>query len=466
MDHNKIIIINSKRGEEKVLYQGYAYNLHKKIINIQYWRCVDRKCRGSLKTKNACEIINYIAHEGDHKNYDKNEADYKKHNMYVRALKTNEKPRDIILSELKVTPPLIVKELPELKILRDKITAFRNRNNVRIIDADIPESIKVTFSNEIFLQKDTGVNDPERIIIFTTKTHLLHLENSDKWNCDGTFYSCPKTFQQLYVIMARVKSIDVPLVYAFMKNKSKSSYYKLFSYIKNNINDKYPEFIIIDFEMAALLAIREIFKYSKTQGCFFHLSQIGFKYVQKFNLSTEYKSNILIRETFRMMLALAFVPIDKFDLEVSKLDLYINQNNDLKTLIPLWIFFKSTYCQSIEKTKVKEISIFSILFWSVHERVLKDQPRTNNALEGWNSSLNNNIFQKNPSLYEIGNELKKHHAIVENKISRLLIKSSIQKNQFSETYNDKIKKIVENYDDYYSLDFLKTIGVILKLKEI
>ncbi|KAG0438869.1 hypothetical protein DMUE_2831 [Dictyocoela muelleri] len=108
-----------------------------------------------------------------------------------------------------------------------------------------------------------------RVIIFTTKTHLLHLENSNKWNCDGTFYSCPKNFQQLYVIIARVKSIDVPLVYAFMENKSKSSYYKLFNYIKNNINDKYPEFIIIDFEMAAFLAIRETFNCSKTQGCFF-----------------------------------------------------------------------------------------------------------------------------------------------------------------------------------------------------
>ncbi|KAG0433544.1 hypothetical protein DMUE_5404, partial [Dictyocoela muelleri] len=175
--------------------------------------------------------------------------------MYTRALKTNERPRNIILSELKVTPPLVAKELPEIKILRYKITAFRNRYNIKIIDADIPESIKVTFSKETFLQKDTGIDDPERVIIFTTKTYLLHLENSNKWNCGGTFYSCPKNFQQLYVIMARVKSIDVPLVYAFMKNKSKSSYYKLFNYIKNNINDKYPEFIIIDFEMAAFLAI-------------------------------------------------------------------------------------------------------------------------------------------------------------------------------------------------------------------
>lgn len=53
-------------------------------------------------------------------------------------------------SELQVCLPSISKELTEIYVLRNKITALRKRKNVNIFQDDIPVSIKYTYSNEKF----------------------------------------------------------------------------------------------------------------------------------------------------------------------------------------------------------------------------------------------------------------------------------------------------------------------------
>ncbi|KAG0442258.1 hypothetical protein DMUE_0409 [Dictyocoela muelleri] len=269
MNHNELYIVNTKRGNEKLLYQGYAYNLYKTAESIKQWRCTNRKCTGSIKTDHSYKILTIKNHKDKHRNYDKNEADFSRYNMYLRALKTKENPSDIICYELKVCSHLIANELSGIHILRDKITALRGRKNVKILKDDIPESIKFTYSNEGILQIDTGINNFNRILFFTTKTNSMHLKNSKILYCDGTFYSCPKEFSQLYVIMPEVKFIKVPLVFVFLKKKSKTSYLNVLKIIKKEINSEALKMITIDFEMAAFLEIKQIFTESKIQGCFF-----------------------------------------------------------------------------------------------------------------------------------------------------------------------------------------------------
>lgn len=97
---------------------------------------------------------------------------------------------------------------------------------------------------------------------------------------------------------------------------------------------------------------------------------------------------------------------------------------------------------------------------------MNDFNKTNNVLEGWNRSLNSNIYQPNPSIYEIGNVLKNQHAIVENKISKIFIE--MIKGNVSDTKKvlNNEKNIILKYDDYCELDFLKAIGFSLNLKEL
>ncbi|KAG0434831.1 hypothetical protein DMUE_5010 [Dictyocoela muelleri] len=122
-----------------------------------------------------------------------------------------------------------------MNVINDKITNFRKRMNINIVEGDIPENVKFTYSNEILLQFDSGINDPERYLIFTTKTHLTYLNNANNLYCDGTFRAYPRNFTQIYVIMADIKNIIVPLVYIFMKTKSKNSYKKALNFLKSKM---------------------------------------------------------------------------------------------------------------------------------------------------------------------------------------------------------------------------------------
>ncbi|KAG0439991.1 hypothetical protein DMUE_2063 [Dictyocoela muelleri] len=110
MNHDEIKIILTKRGKDKLLYQGFAYHLHKKLLDKKAWRCVDRKCKGFIYTDFNYVIIKYIDHDKCNKNYNKNEALNLRNNMYKRSIKTNEKPINIVISEMKIGSPLIIKE--------------------------------------------------------------------------------------------------------------------------------------------------------------------------------------------------------------------------------------------------------------------------------------------------------------------------------------------------------------------
>jgi len=87
-------------------------------------------------------------------------------------------------------------------IQRTRITK-ENPSNAN--DLIIPEIYKFT-NNELFLSYDSG-NNESRILIFTTKSNLNLLQESDNWLGDGTFKTVPSIFSQLYTIYIVIKVI-------------------------------------------------------------------------------------------------------------------------------------------------------------------------------------------------------------------------------------------------------------------
>ncbi|KAG0440365.1 hypothetical protein DMUE_1801 [Dictyocoela muelleri] len=141
MKHHEIIIIKSKKGQKKLLHEGFAYTKHKISNNTTYWRCGNRKCKGFIMTKSENSVVISNEHDIHEKDYDKTEAHYIKHLIKERAINANEKPRDIIDAELKIGSQLLLKNLPQLKNIRDGITRIRKNNNIEIIKDDLPENI-------------------------------------------------------------------------------------------------------------------------------------------------------------------------------------------------------------------------------------------------------------------------------------------------------------------------------------
>lgn len=71
----------------------------------------------------------------------------------------------------------------------------------------------------------------------------------------------------------------LPLVYALLPNKKKSSYNELFNQIKGRVSSE-PEFIILDFEKGAISSLENTFLEAEIQLCFFHFAQSMMRTVQ------------------------------------------------------------------------------------------------------------------------------------------------------------------------------------------
>ncbi|KAG0440588.1 hypothetical protein DMUE_1631, partial [Dictyocoela muelleri] len=132
MDHNKIVEIKSKRGGKMILLNGYCYNIDRSTSNSSSWRCIDRKCRGRLYFLNN-KITKSQKHNCD-QNYEKNEALFMNYNTIKRALKTTERPRDILSREIGVISPATNLFLPNQKNHIDKLTKIRRKQNIIICE--------------------------------------------------------------------------------------------------------------------------------------------------------------------------------------------------------------------------------------------------------------------------------------------------------------------------------------------
>ena len=113
-----------------------------------------------------------------------------------------------------------------------------------------------TLRNDDFCLYDSGSNDSNRIIIFTTERNLVHIKNSNLWISDGTFKVVPNEFLQLYTIHGKVFNSVFPLIYVLMRDKYEKSYSNVLEVIRKQGGVDFPKNIVIDFEIAAYNAFK------------------------------------------------------------------------------------------------------------------------------------------------------------------------------------------------------------------
>ncbi|KAG0426819.1 hypothetical protein DMUE_5946 [Dictyocoela muelleri] len=112
----------------------------------------------------------------------------------------------------------------------------RIRRNLGIMNSndDIPDIIKKTEKGDDFYMYDFGINDPDRVLVFSTFSNIQHLSYNNVWICDGTFRSSPRDYYQIYTIMAVINHKTFPLAYFIMKRKSMLAYKNGLIFLKSN----------------------------------------------------------------------------------------------------------------------------------------------------------------------------------------------------------------------------------------
>ncbi|KAG0441043.1 hypothetical protein DMUE_1339 [Dictyocoela muelleri] len=204
------------------------------------WKCVNRNCYSTLFTT----FTNILINENNHNllpDYGKNETRYIMHYIKKRSVETRESPRDIFDCSLLQSSVESYKYLPKYRDIIENIRRNRISSNIIIKNQSyIPEEIKITNGGNPFYLYDSGEEDNERVIIFSTNCNLIHLENSDIWISDGTFKTSPPEYEQISTIMGLIYSKFFPLFYIFMKRRTMIAYSKAFEFLSTNLK-KIPD---------------------------------------------------------------------------------------------------------------------------------------------------------------------------------------------------------------------------------
>ncbi|KAG0438165.1 hypothetical protein DMUE_3256 [Dictyocoela muelleri] len=160
----------SQRGSVILVHNEYLYKKDTLIQGLQRWRCRKRSFRVSVTQNTETGAIQRVKEH--------NHAQEKEELLRVsvdsitkeKALETNNAPSDIILNTIKNCSDEDLANLQIIESLRDKITKLITRqmrgDNFTILD-DIPFALKKTLDEDDFLMFDSGINESERVLIFS-----------------------------------------------------------------------------------------------------------------------------------------------------------------------------------------------------------------------------------------------------------------------------------------------------------
>lgn len=458
--------IKSTRGKLKIAHEGFIYVKKKNLSNdVLCYECENRRhsaCHATIRISEG-KIIGYTNTHNHAPDKSRKEALIARARMKAEAIETYNSSQQIITGNVHSLSESASVKLPHVSAIRRTIRRVRQRAEVahpiptNISSMIIPDVYKYTLDKEPFLLYD-GVDEEDRILIFSTKANLEVLKQSKNWFGDGTFKVVPELFFQLYTIHALTEDIVIPCVYALLPDKKESTYNKLLSEVRRLNSDFEPETFLIDFENAAKSAIQKVFPDIVVKGCFYHLSQNIYRNIQRLGLQKKYMDDENFALKVRMLPALAFLPEEQVVAAFEKLSEIMPPEAE-----PIVDYFEDSYIGRMRRGGRKHPR-FPIHMWNMKERVEYDLPRTNNSLEGWHNSLQANVTACHPNIWTFIDVLRKQQSLSQLSITQLLAgQERPKKRRKYQDSSNRLKNLVSNFNDESDvLKFLKGVAINLK----
>ena len=441
--------VATAKGRRKILLNGFGYVLDKTRGAVSYWTCNRRKeCDARLSTRNDV-LMNAPPAHLHQPNPAKVAAEKTVADIRQRA-QTSEEPTGSVIQNSTATFPLAAAgALPKKKtarLVRRKRKAPEGEN--------ITEDLQRTTRGEQFL----ALHDEETgLVILTTDENLQILSIHPHWFADGTFDSAPEGYQ-LYTIHVIVdQSKTIPVVYCIAKNKDEATYNRILSFLKECQDDLDPLSIMVDFEKAAINAIKRQFPEANVQGCLFHFGQCLWHKIQQFGLQGWYSERPENALLIKMFQALSFVPVDRVVEEFINLLQSLDDESD-ELLTDFLTYFEATWIGIVQRGRRRRPT-FAIELWNVHGRVVDNLPRTNNSTEGWHHAFDLRVGITHPNTKRLIQKLRQEAADHELELEqlRLGIQAPPPKKKY-QTKNLRLQNIVANFDDRDILAYLLAIA--------
>jgi hypothetical protein len=347
------------------------------------------------------------------------------------------------------------------------------RSLPRSINFDVPEEYQWTTSatRQPFLLIDSGKEDPERILGFTTLAFLRKLLSCQTIFGDGTFASVPVDgFYQLYSLHGEVsEECTVPLVFLLLKNKSAQTYTRMLGLVSQAVQglEWSADCVTCDFEKAFIKAVNQQIPNAVAALCYFHMSQSIWRKVVELRLRNDYLNDPELRTLVNCLKSLCFVPLDDVEQCFDELS-----TSDWQHFEPLRQYFESTYIGAFKMTRVKGKASpvlqrvtpdYPIRTWNQFDQTMEGRQRTNNRIEAWNAAFHASLGCSRPNMWN----LFKQFQVEANKTMSDL--SEVEAGTYQRRkkpqylrFNKTILTMCQTYQSFESkFDYLKKIAVIL-----
>lgn len=464
--------VKSNKGRDLLLVDGYTYRFEKTINEKKHWKCTDYakfKCRARCHTENE-EVLKVSSHNHV-QDAAKVEVRKTMDKVKTHGKSTQESTQQIIADALRNVGPSVSAQLPPIRCIKQTVRRARCQTgktlasplNLEVLE--IPDNYRKTLRGEDFLMYDSGPGN-KRCIIFTTTRNLALMSECPNWYADGTFKATPPLFNQIYTIHAVKYSNVIPTVFVLMTDRNTTSYVRILMELNKLNPGLKPLTVMTDFEHAALLAFKTVYPDTAQRGCLFHMSQCLWRRIQQIGeLQQQYKSDPEVALHVKQLVSLAFVPI--VDVVKSFEDLldstfFIDNEQILREIIN---YFEDNWIGRPARRGGRSQPLFALSLWNCYDAVINDQPRTNNAVEGWHRSFSELIGANHPTIWKFIDALKMEQNMNEAKIEQFI--AGHQPNAGKRIYKEtaaRIKTIVADYNQRPILDYLRGIAHNLSLQ--
>ncbi|KAF6202851.1 hypothetical protein GE061_003256 [Apolygus lucorum] len=215
-------VTSTSRGKQALVFDGFRYRCHRKTEKCTSWVCVNDKksrCPGSLKTTPNLTILSRTSHICTEVGTIEQEVIAKKEQCRKRASEELSVPVHVIFlkefGELKDRGYDFVGHLPNYESMKSSLCSIRRKalgaeqNPVDSTSINIPPDVRTFIDGSDFLKIDDSQSDGCRILIFGISDAKNALETSTTCFLDGTFFSCPKQFKQVYTVHVDMGSTNV-----------------------------------------------------------------------------------------------------------------------------------------------------------------------------------------------------------------------------------------------------------------
>ena len=413
---NAMLAVNfvpNKFGRVRLELNGYQFMVKTTRGDRRYWKCIVPQCPATVNTHydNITKFGNNHTHAA---NTAKVKADEVLQMIKQRSIKEttpiptiydeeSAKLRSADYMEENPDHDDVIAELPTFYQSRMSMYRARNKETPKLpstrTDIQLEGKWTETLAGERFLVSEDG--NADKILIFSTTENLTNLVAADIIYGDGTFYTSPTQFHQLYTLHTTVHGVMYPLVFALLPGKSEQTYDRFFTLLKAACQQRglqlSPQAFFTDFETATRNAALRAFPNITLRSCFFHYTQCIWRKTQKLGLVTAYKEDEDMRLFVRRAAILPLVPAEFVE------DVWFNALEDAEDLP----FNTTPFADYVTEYWVEGNDRHQ---WN---HFVNEGPRTNNHLEGWHSKLKKLVNHAHPNIYQLIDLLQKTQANTE-----------------------------------------------------